>query len=235
MQNIKAVCFDLDNTLWDIWPVIRRAEQAMHDFLRERYPRVVADTSMEKMRAARERVALEHPQMQHDFSFLRKQALRDHARLAGYEETLAEEAFAVFILARNQIDLYDDVLTGLGLLGSRYRLSTASNGNADLSKVGIAHWFERSISAREVGVLKPDPAIFHKVIEGTNLQMSDVLYVGDDPALDVEGARNAGMHTAWINRNCELWPESLLPADYAVTTLIELASALGCAAPPVHR
>lgn len=225
---IRAICFDLDNTLWAVEPVIRRAEQAMYDFLRERYPRVVAGTTLENMRAARERVALEHPQMQHDFSFLRKQALRDHARLAGYEEVLVEEAFEVFSQARNQIDLYDDVLPGLALLKNDYRLATASNGNADLTKVGIAHWFERSVSAREVGALKPDPTIFHKVVEGTDLEIAQVLYVGDDPALDVEGARNAGMRTAWINRNGAPWPARLLPADIAVTSVTALARSLGC-------
>ncbi len=228
---IRAICFDLDNTLWAVEPVIRRAEQAMYDFLRERYPRVIAGTTLENMRAARERVALEHPQMQHDFSFLRKQALRDHARLAGYEEALVEEAFEVFSQARNQIDLYDDVLPGLALLKNGYRLATASNGNADLAKVGIAHWFERSVSAREVGALKPDPTIFHKVVEGTDLQLSQVLYVGDDPALDVEGARNAGMRTAWINRNGAPWPARLLPADIAVTSVTELARVLDCRPP----
>lgn len=228
MPPIRAICFDLDNTLWDIWPVIVRAEQAMYAFLAERYPRVVANTTIEAMRAARERVALEHPQMQHDFSFLRKQALRDHARLAGYQETLAEEAFEIFIAARNQIDLYDDVLPGLAMLSQRYRLSTASNGNADLAKVGIAHWFERSISAREVGALKPDPVIFQKIIEGSDLEPGEVLYVGDDPALDVVGARGAGMRTAWINRDASPWPETLAPADLAVTTLTDLARELGC-------
>lgn len=223
---IRAICFDLDDTLWDIGPVIARAEQAMHDFLRERYPRVVADMTMENMREARQRVALEHPQMQHDFSFLRKQVLRDYARLAGYQEELAEEAFIVFMQARNQIDLFDDVLPGLELLSGTYRLFTASNGNADLAKIGIAHWFERSVSAREVGALKPDPAIFRKVIEGTDLQMSEVLYIGDDPVLDVRGARDAGMSTAWINRRAEPWPELLPPADLVVSTIPELARSL---------
>jgi 2-haloalkanoic acid dehalogenase type II len=231
---IRAICFDLDNTLWAVDPVIRRAEQAMYDFLRERYPRVVVDTTIDQMRAARERMALEHPQMQHDFSFLRKQALREHARLAGYEEALVEEAFEVFSQARNRIDLYDDVLPGLALLKHGYRLTTASNGNADLAKVGIAHWFERSVSAREVGALKPDPTIFRKVIEGTGLHMSQVLYVGDDPAIDVEGARNAGMRTAWINRNGAPWPERLLPADITVTSVIELAHSLDRRPPIAH-
>jgi len=232
---IRAICFDLDNTLWDVWPVIKRAEQAVYAFLTEHYPRVVADLTIEAMRAARERVALEHPQMQHDFSFLRKQALRDHARVAGYHDELAEEAFDVFIRARNQVDLYADVLPGLALLQGCYRLSTASNGNADLAKVGIAHWFERSISAREVGALKPDPVIFRQIVAGTDLAMGEVLYVGDDPALDVVGARDAGMRTAWINRTAAPWPEAFAPADFVVTTLTELAAVLGCVVPTPHR
>jgi putative hydrolase of the HAD superfamily len=235
MTTIRAVCFDLDNTLWDVWPVIQRAEKAMYAFLKERYPRVVADLTIEAMRAARERVALEYPQMQHDFSFLRRQSLRDHARLAGYQEELAEEAFEVFIRARNQVDLYEDVLAGLELLRGRYRLSTASNGNADLAQVGIAHWFERSVSAREVGALKPDSLIFRKIIEGTDLAMAEVLYVGDDPALDVVGARDAGMRTAWINRTASPWPEAFEPADFVVTSLTDLAGVLGCEVPAAHR
>ena len=166
MPNIRAICFDLDNTLWDVWPVIRRAEQAMYDYLAERYPRVVAAHTVETMRAARERTAALYPQMQHDFTFLRLQALRDHARDFGYAETMAEEAFDVFIRARNEVELYDEVLPALEILHRRYRLFTASNGNADLAKIGLAHFFERSVAARQVGALKPDPVIFRKVHRG---------------------------------------------------------------------
>ena len=35
---IKAITFDLDDTLWDVWPVVIRAEQLLHDWLAERYP-----------------------------------------------------------------------------------------------------------------------------------------------------------------------------------------------------
>ena len=62
------------------------------------------------------------------------------------------------------------------------------------SRIGLAHYFERSLNARQVGALKPDPLLFHKVIEGTDLKPQQVVYVGDDPALDVVGARAAGMH-----------------------------------------
>jgi len=224
--KVRAICFDLDNTLWDVWPVILRAEQRMYDFLAERYPRVVANMTMEMMRAAREQTAAAHPQMRHDFTFLRKQTLREHAREFGYAEAMVDEAFEAFIQARNQVDLYPDVVPELEQLRARYRLFTASNGNADIDRIGLGHFFERTVNARLVGALKPDPAIFHKVIEGTDLQAHEVVYVGDDPLLDVEGARGAGMHAIWIDRQGEKWPAQIAPATYTVRSLTELVELL---------
>jgi 2-haloalkanoic acid dehalogenase type II len=224
--KVRAICFDLDNTLWDVWPVIVRAEQKMYDFLAQRYPRVVANVTIEMMRAAREQTAAAHPQMRHDFTFLRKQTLREHAREFGYAEAMAEEAFDAFIQARNEVDLYADVLPALEQLRTRYRLFTASNGNADLGQIGIAHFFERTIAARQVGALKPDPAIFHKVIEGTDLQAHEVVYVGDDPLLDVVGARGAGMQAIWIDRQGSEWPPEIAPAAHTVRSLTELTQLL---------
>jgi putative hydrolase of the HAD superfamily len=223
---VRAICFDLDNTLWDVWPVIVRAEQKMYDFLAQRYPRVVASMTIEMMRSAREQTAAAHPQMRHDFTFLRKQTLREHAREFGYAEAMAEEAFGAFIQARNEVDLYEDVLPALEQLRARYRLFTASNGNADLQTIGIAHFFERTIAARQVGALKPDPTIFHKVIEGTDLQPHEVVYVGDDPLLDVVGARGAGMQAIWIDRAGAQWPSEIAPASYTVRSLAELTKLL---------
>jgi putative hydrolase of the HAD superfamily len=224
--KVRAICFDLDNTLWDVWPVIVRAEQKMYDFLAQRYPRVVATMTLEMMRSAREQTAAAHPQMAHDFTFLRKQTLLDHAREFGYAEAMAEEAFDAFIQARNEVDLYDDVLPSLEQLRSRYRLFTASNGNADLTKIGLAHFFERTVAARHVGALKPDSAIFHKVIEGTDLQAAEVVYVGDDPHLDVEGARGAGMQAIWIDRAGVQWPAEIAPPAHTIRSLADLVRLL---------
>jgi putative hydrolase of the HAD superfamily len=224
--RIRAICFDLDNTLWDVWPVIRRAEERMYEFLSQRYPRVVAALTVEAMREAREQTAAAHPQMKHDFTFLRKQTLREHAAEFGYAECMVEEAFEVFISARNEVELYEDVLPGLEQLRQRYRLFTASNGNADLKAIGLADYFERSIAAREVGALKPDPRIFHKTIEGTGLAPDEVIYVGDDPELDVLGARAAGMLPVWIDRGTIRWPEQLEGPWRTVRSLEELAAIL---------
>jgi FMN phosphatase YigB (HAD superfamily) len=93
--------------------------------------------------------------MRYDFSFHRLQALRDHARTYGYPESLAEEVFEVFIGERSRVELYDEVLPALERLRRKYRLFSASNGNADLNRIGLAHMFERSVCAREVGAAKP--------------------------------------------------------------------------------
>jgi putative hydrolase of the HAD superfamily len=227
LTGIRGICFDLDNTFWDVMPVIERAEQAMYDFLALRYPRVTAAMTVEMLRKARQETAQAYPQMAHDFTFLRRQTLADHAKEFGYAEAMADEAFEAFLQARNEVVLYDDVLPGLERLKPHFRLFTASNGNADLSRIGLAHYFERSLCAREVGALKPDPVLFHKVIEGTGLTPQQVVYVGDDPALDVVGARAAGMHPVWINREQLSWPTDCGPPVHAVRTLQELGTLLG--------
>lgn len=232
MKSIRAICFDLDNTLWDVWPVIRRAEQAMYDFLVERYPRAVETMTVEAMRDARMRVALDFPHMAHDFSFLRRQALREQAVACGYGEIMSEEAFEVFMTARNEVELYAEVRPALDLLQRHYRLFTASNGNADLARIGLAHLFERCVAARDVGALKPAAAVFLKVLEGTGLEPSEMLFVGDDPELDVEGARAAGMQPVWINRTGMQWPEGIEAPRHSIASLTDLVALLGLGARP---
>jgi len=82
------------------------------------------------------------------------------------------------------------------------------------------------VSARQIGALKPAPAMFHRAIEGTDLAAEEVAYVGDDPALDVEGARRAGMHAVWVDREETMWPKDLEPPAHRVSNLIELAELL---------
>ena len=157
MGGIQAIIFDLDNTLWDAWPVIVRAEHAMHDFLARHYPRVTERHDLRSMRDVRARMALEHPAMRHDFTWLRLEALRHHAREAAYHESMADQAFEAFYRARNEVTLYDDVRPALAGLARDYRLFALSNGNADLELCGIGQYFETGLAAREAGMLKPIP------------------------------------------------------------------------------
>jgi putative hydrolase of the HAD superfamily len=226
MREVQAIIFDLDDTLWAVGPVIVRAEHAMYAFLAERYPRVLERHTLDSMRDLRVRIALEHPVMRHDFTWLRRESLRRHAREADYPEEMAEEAFEVFFRARNEVELYEDVLPSLERLQRRYRLFAASNGNADLAAIGLASFFEHALAARDVGRLKPDPRIFELLLERAGLAPAEALHVGDDAEADVEGARRAGLTPVWINRRGAQWPAGESPPPLTVRSLTELADLL---------
>jgi 2-haloalkanoic acid dehalogenase type II len=226
MKPLLAICLDLDDTLWEIGGVIERAEVAMLEWLARDYPRVTDVHDVHSMRAVRQRMTVEYPGMRHDFTFLRRQALVWHAREAGYPERLADEAFEVFFAARNEVDVFEDVVPALERLRTRFRLMTLSNGNADLARIGLARYFERTLAARDAGAAKPDRRIFQALLQGAGLDPGQVLYAGDDPWVDVEGARTAGLRAAWVNRFGRSWPEELERPDLTVRDLGELADRL---------
>ena len=225
MREVQAIIFDLDDTLWEVGPVIVRAEHAMLEFLAGRYPRVLELHTLDSMRDLRARMAIEHPAMRHDFTWLRLESLRRHAREAGYPESMAQEAFAVFYRVRNEVTLYDDAVPALERLHARFRLFAISNGNADLAAIGLARFFEHALAARDAGMLKPDPRIFGLLLQRAGLGPERVVHVGDDVIADVEGARRAGVTPVWLNRAGEQWPTAA-PPPLTVGSLTELPDLL---------
>jgi putative hydrolase of the HAD superfamily len=179
------------------------------------------------MRLARQELARREPHNAHDLTYLRLTGLAAHAREHGYEERMAHEAFEVFLAARNQVQLFADVTPGLARLGRRYPLGSLSNGNADLARIGLSQLFCVSLNARGVGAAKPDRRCFEKLASAFQLSAQAILYVGDEPLLDVEAARAAGCLSAWMNRKGAAWPEPLARADLEVRDCLELAQALG--------
>ncbi len=222
MHRIRAICFDLDNTLWDVWPAILRAEQEAYAFLVERYPRITARYSLDALRVERERVVQDEPQMRHDFTYLRKASVHRCAQAVGYAQPVAEEAFAVFYRARNSVVPYKEVPEVLTALRRRYRLFTLTNGNADLSAIGLDHHFEARFAARDVGALKPDTAAFNHVLQKSALNAEQILFVGDDPIADVQGARAIGMQPVWVNRTGALWSQEHGSQPQTIARLDEL-------------
>jgi len=223
--EIRAISLDLDDTLWPIEPVILRAEQRLDDWLKRHCPAAAAQFPIAQMRALRERISADHPHLSHDFTAQRLLSLRAALQPHGYGERHVEEAFDEYFAARNEVECYPDAVPALERLAAGFPLVSISNGNADLTRIGLGHLFKHSISARATGVAKPSVEIFHAACAQLGLPPASVLHVGDDPSLDVAGARAAGMRSAWLNRTQAAWP-ALPPADLIVSTLHELADAL---------
>lgn len=205
MQNIRAITFDLDDTLWEIHPVIRRAEKALYDWLGENYPRITGQFDSADMRDVRAQILADNPQRSHDLTFLRFSTLTHVAAAAGYEPDFIDEAFSVFDAVRNDVDIFPGVRSTLQKLSERYRLVAVTNGNANLEKIGIAHLFDELVTAGNVGAAKPAREIFDAAIAAAGASAADTLHVGDHPDFDVLGAISAGMPAAWLNRTGDSW------------------------------
>jgi 2-haloalkanoic acid dehalogenase type II len=223
-SNIRAITLDLDDTLWPIWPTIARAEKALGQWLAEHAPKTAAlYASAETRLALREQIMRTRPDLGHDLSGIRREAIRLALSRAGDDVALAEPGFDVFFAERNRVELYDDALEALDFLAARFPLVALSNGNSDLERVGVARYFRAGLSASGFGIAKPDARIFEAGAAAAGVSVEQVLHVGDDALLDVLGAHAAGMQTAWLNRGDHPWTQPVQP-HVSVANLRELCA-----------
>jgi putative hydrolase of the HAD superfamily len=120
------------------------------------------------------------------------------------------------------------------LAGTGVRVGIISNADgvigqrlaeAEILQVGpgVGVPVECVIDSGAVGVMKPDPRIFHLALDAMGISASDTWYVGDMPGIDVIGARAAGLHPVLMDPY-----EFHLDADYSrVGSLSELAAIVG--------
>jgi putative hydrolase of the HAD superfamily len=123
-------------------------------------------------------------------------------------ETAVAERFLGFV--REQpgfFRLYSDTRRCLEALRSeRRRLGVISNSSSEahtrqiLHATGILPYFERVVSSGTEGVEKPDPEIFHRTLRRMRLPAAETMYVGNLEYTDAFAAREAGLHSVWLNR-----------------------------------
>ncbi|MDM0003416.1 HAD-IA family hydrolase [Variovorax sp. J22G73] len=227
VKRISAITLDLDDTLWPIWPTIERAEGVLQAWLLREAPKTASLLLTPGiLRELREATAKERSDLAHDLSALRRESIRTALRRAGEDPALADPAFEAFFEERQRVTLYDDALPALKWLSERYPLVAVSNGNADIHKTGVGRWFRTAFNARAFGSGKPHAPIFRAAAASVGLLPKDVLHVGDDAELDVVGALNAGMQTAWLVRDERPWTHDARP-QLIVPNLHALCVALG--------
>lgn len=234
LDHIRAISFDLDDTLWPFLPVILQAEQVLRDWLLAQAPGTaqVLAARPAALRELREVVQHERPDLAHDLSGMRRESIRRLLVQVDEDPALAEPAFDVFFAERQRVRLYDDTLPALEWLSARFPLVAISNGNADVARVGLQRYFRAAFSAVTFGKAKPHADIFHAAAAAAGVAAHAVLHVGDDAALDVAGAHAAGLSTAWVARVGDdgvlpTWRHTHGPAPHlTVAHLGELVEAL---------
>jgi putative hydrolase of the HAD superfamily len=67
-----------------------------------------------------------------------------------------------------------------------------------LHRFGLLDCFAHTTFSDEIGVRKPDPEIFALTLRAIQIEPTAAVHVGDDPILDVSGARQAGLRTIQV-------------------------------------
>jgi putative hydrolase of the HAD superfamily len=220
----EVLSFDLDDTLWDVEVVIKRAEQKLLDWLAENYPAMAAGHNEESLRRHSISSWKRWPELAHDMSELRRRSLVVLAEECGYPGFDPNPAFEHFYQWRNTVELLPGVAEALDQLSENHRLIALSNGNANIQDSGLDKWFEFGLAADNVGHAKPHPAIFEQACKQAGCLPRQVLHIGDDLRSDVLGAQQAGMKTALvtaIQRN--QYPDLKITPDYCFDSVPELA------------
>ena len=207
MSVVPAVGFDLDGTLFDHRGSARVAARS---FLRSLG---IAPTSvaLESWFAAEDEHFERWRSGLVSFAEQRRERLRTVLPLFDVtppiEEAELDALFDEYLHAyREAWRIFPDSLETLHGLRSRgYRVGLLTNGTQaqqldKLQQTGIAEAFDVICTSERIGVQKPNPRAFHILAAELGVETSACLFVGDNPAQDVEGARAAGMRGLLVDR-----------------------------------
>ncbi|BAE75618.1 Flavin mononucleotide phosphatase YigB [Sodalis glossinidius str. 'morsitans'] len=202
LRPLRALTFDLDDTLYDNRPVIARTEYESVRFLQHYHP-ALRDLRQEDYQRLRRELRQREPEIYHDVSHWRWRSIELAMRNAGLSEhdarAGADVAMEVVLLWRSQIDVPADTHETLAALGARWPLVAITNGNASPEACGLAGYFSHILRAGPDGRAKPWQDMYHLVATLLNVPPETILHVGDDLEADVTGAIRYGMQACWIN------------------------------------
>lgn len=219
--TIRAVLFDLGDTLVDLrdfdgWVEVARRYYVDLDAdgLRHAYLEVEAEVDGRPSPEGRESG--------------RREFWRETLSRAARREVSPETAARFVATVRSAPPpphLFSDVRRCLDELSAQRRLlGVVSNSDSEasvralLERAGIASYFARLVSSGTEGVEKPDPEIFRRAVERLAVKPEETVYVGNLARTDAGGARAAGLHGIWLNR--EGWGYGEDPPE--VTSLLEV-------------
>lgn len=228
MNQIKAIFFDGDDTLWDFRAAMLQALEVTLVELRRMAGNPAAEAlTVGRMAEIREAVADELGEGTTSVEVIRREALaRTLAEVGHPSAAAAQQLHEVYTDARfaatrplpGVADLLND-------LKGRYLLGLVSNGNTHPERVGLGDIFSFVILAVECGIAKPDRRIFELALDQCGCDTSQVIHVGDSLQSDVRGANGCGICSVWLNREGAPNGTGITP-DHVIRDLRELPDIL---------
>jgi putative hydrolase of the HAD superfamily len=212
-----AVLFDLDNTLYDYDAYWKWRLSWSLEPVAAAYPHLAIVPLIE--RAMHRRVY----SAQFD-AFLLQEGVVDPAVRAIALERYRVNTYEV-------LQLYPNAPHVLHMLGQRYQLGLITNGpvrtqQPKIRQFGLEHWMHALVISEEVKLAKPDPAIFHLVLQQLGVLPERALYVGDSLEHDLLGADAAGIDFVWMNPHQRLLPPDMPPPVAHITCMNDLLELL---------
>ncbi|WP_313752227.1 5-amino-6-(5-phospho-D-ribitylamino)uracil phosphatase YigB [Mixta calida] len=202
LKPIKAITFDLDDTLYDNYPVILKTTEESHRFLQAYHPSL-RDFSTEAYQKLRDRLLAEEPGIYHDVTEWRRrtveQAMLDVGLTLNEAREGSNKVMEVFAHWRSQISVPPETHVALAALAERVPLVAITNGNAEPHLFGLDRYFQFVLRAGPHGRAKPYQDMYHLAAQRLNIAPENILHVGDDLTTDVAGAVRCGMQACWIN------------------------------------
>ena len=120
----------------------------------------------------------------------------------------------------------------LEYLRPRYKLYILSNGFTELQarkmrSAGIDHFFDGVVLSEDIGVNKPNPAIFEHALRVADVSAAEALMIGDNFEVDIEGAQRVGIDQVYYDvAHLSLDEKHCHPPTYTIGSLLELKDML---------
>ncbi|GIW04389.1 MAG: hydrolase [Thermomicrobiales bacterium] len=220
------VLFDLDDTLCDYASArAKRLRIAFTEALATR-PEGAASIDLDSLIA--ESIAIQPHGSDHFESLLGRAGITDPAVIERVSTWYRTNRFY-------GLKLFDDALDTIHAIRQALphrRIGIVTNGPADVQRDKIALLnltpaVDFVLISEEIGIAKPDPAIFAEALRRANVTPDEAIMVGDSPEFDIAGASAAGIRAIWVNRAGRPWQPGLSPAAYEVHALSALRHLLG--------
>ncbi|XP_018428589.1 PREDICTED: N-acylneuraminate-9-phosphatase [Nanorana parkeri] len=235
LNGIKAIFFDLDNTLIDTSGASKKAIEEVVQLLK--------DKSQFKEDEIRLICNKFQARLLHE-TFDPSEITIDHLRVLHWEKSmqeikpgdykdLAKESYALWKTKRLQLmTLSESTKNMLCDLRKSTRLVLLTNGERQVQRekieaCGVSAFFDAIVVGGEHSEEKPAPSIFLHCCDLVSVKPEDCVMVGDNLDTDIQGGLNAGLKaTIWLTKNPQVNSNPSPTPHYTIHSLNDLPKVL---------